>query len=89
VVVKTAGLVGVAVQGDGDLAFMVTDDDGQTLPEGNVDRDLKGSEGTKMVSLLIAEPGTYRRDRYKSGRDVRPDKHQVPGIVECDSPGLG
>jgi hypothetical protein len=60
VVAKTAGLLGIAVQGEGDLAFQVTDEDGQTLPDGNVDRDLNGSEGTEMVSMLIPEPGTYK-----------------------------
>ena len=60
VVAKTAGLLGVAIQRDGDLAFAVTDEDGQTLPDGAVDRDLNGSEGTEMVSLLIAEAGTYK-----------------------------
>lgn len=59
-VAKTAGLLAVALQGDGDLAFAVTDEDGQTLPDGNVDRDLNGSSGTEMVSLLIPEPGTYK-----------------------------
>lgn len=59
-VAKTAGLLGVAVQGDGDLAFSVTDEDGQQLPDGNVDRDLNGSEGTEMISMLISEPGTYK-----------------------------
>lgn len=60
VVAKTAGLLAVALQGDGDLAFAVTDEDGQTLPDGNVDRDLNGSSGTEMVSMLIPEPGTYK-----------------------------
>jgi uncharacterized protein YfaP (DUF2135 family) len=65
---KTAGLLGVAVQGDGDLAFSVTDEDGQQLPDGNVDRDLNGSEGTEMVSMLISEPGTYKvRVRVQGG----------------------
>ncbi len=68
VVAKTAGLLGVALQGDGDLAFSVADEDGQTLPDGNVDRDLNGSEGTEMVSLLIPEPGTYKvRVRVQGG----------------------
>lgn len=58
-VAKTAGLLGIALQGEGDLAFQVTDEDGQTLPDGNVDRDLNGSAGTEMVSMLISEPGTY------------------------------
>src|SRR5687768_153757 len=59
-VAKTAGLLAVAVNGEGDLAFQVADEDGQTMPDGNIDRDLKGSEGTEMASVLITEPGTYR-----------------------------
>ena len=68
-VAKTAGLLGVAIQGEGDLAFVVTDEDGQTLPDGNVDRDLNGSEGTEMVSMMIPEPGTYKvRVRVQGGQ---------------------
>ena len=59
-VAKTAGLLAIALQGEGDLAFSVTDEDGQTLPDGNVDRDLNGSSGTEMVSMMIAEPGSYK-----------------------------
>jgi hypothetical protein len=57
---KTAGVVVVAVQGDGDLALQVTDEDGQALPDGSADRDLNGSEGTEMLSMIIPEPGSYR-----------------------------
>ena len=60
VVAKTAGVLVVAVKGDGDLNLRVADEDGQTLPDGSVDRDMNGSEGTEMLSMLIAEPGTYR-----------------------------
>lgn len=59
-VAKTAGLLAVAIQGEGDLALTVADEDGQTMPDGNVDRDLNGSSGTEMLSLLIPEPGTYK-----------------------------
>jgi hypothetical protein len=38
----------------------VADEDGQTMPDGNVDRDFNGSSGTEMLSLLIPEPGAYR-----------------------------
>ena len=68
VVAKTAGLLAVAISGDGDLAFQVTDEDGQTLPEGTVDRDLNGNNGHEMVSLLLPEPGTYKvRVRAQGG----------------------
>jgi hypothetical protein len=68
VIAKTAGLLAVALSGDGDLAFQVTDEDGQTLPDGNVDRDLNGNDGHEMVSLLLPEAGTYKvRVRAQSG----------------------
>jgi hypothetical protein len=65
---KTAGVLTVAVHGEGDLAFTVTDADGQTLPEGNIDRDMHGDAGLEMISVLIPEPGTYRvRVRLQGG----------------------
>ena len=68
VVAKTAGLLSVAVAGNGDLAFQVTDEDGQALPDGNVDRDLNGNDGHEMVALILPEPGTYKvRVRAQGG----------------------
>ena len=68
VVAKTAGLLSVAIAGEGDLAFQVTDEDGQALPEGNVDRDLNGNDGHEMVALILPEPGTYKvRVRAQGG----------------------
>src|SRR5262245_50293539 len=68
VVAKTAGLLAVAVSGDGDLAIQVADEDGQTLPEGSADRDLNGKNGHEMLSLLLPEPGTYKvRVRAQGG----------------------
>jgi hypothetical protein len=68
VVAKTAGVLTVAVHGDGDLALMVADADGQTLPEGSVDRDMNGSAGTEMMSMVIPDAGTYRvRVRLQGG----------------------
>jgi hypothetical protein len=67
-VAKTAGVLVAAVRGDGDLVLNVTDEDGQTLPDGSSDRDLNGSEGTEMISMVIPEPGTYRvRVRVQGG----------------------
>ncbi|MGQ0735005.1 MAG: PPC domain-containing protein [Acidobacteriota bacterium] len=68
VTAKTAGVLVVAVQGDGDLALQVTDSDGQILPDGSVDRDLNGSQGTEMLSIVIPEPGAYKvRIRLQGG----------------------
>ena len=60
VVAKTAGVLVAAVKGDADLVLSVTDSDGQTVPEGRSDKDINGSEGTEMVSVVIPEAGTYR-----------------------------
>lgn len=68
VAAKTAGVLTVAINGEGDMAFTVTDADGQTLPDGSVDRDLNGNSGLEMASITIPEPGTYRvRVRVQSG----------------------
>jgi hypothetical protein len=56
----TAGVLTVAVQGDGDLALNITDQDGQAVAEGSADRDLYGSSGTEQVMVTITEPGAYR-----------------------------
>lgn len=60
VVAKTAGVLVAAIKGDDDLVLHVTDSDGQTIPEGRSDRDLNGSSGTELVSVVIPEPGNYR-----------------------------
>ncbi len=58
---KTAGLISVAVQGTGgDLALVIADEDGQPLPDGNVDRDLNGNSATEQASVTITEPGSYQ-----------------------------
>jgi hypothetical protein len=65
---KTAGVLTIAINGEGDLAFAVTDADGQTLPDANIDRDLNGNSGLEMASVLIPEPGSYRvRVRLQGG----------------------
>jgi hypothetical protein len=60
VVAKTAGVLVAAIKGDDDLVLHVTDSDGQTIPEGRSDRDLNGSGGTELVSVVIPEPGNYK-----------------------------
>jgi hypothetical protein len=57
---KTAGVLSVAVQGTGDLALALVDQDGQSVPDGTADRDLNGSSGTELLSVTITEPGPYR-----------------------------
>jgi hypothetical protein len=60
VAAKTAGVLTVAVQGSGDIALQLVDEDGQVMPDGSADRDLNGSEGTELLSATITEPGAYR-----------------------------
>jgi hypothetical protein len=57
---KAAGVLSVAVQGTGDLALALLDQDGQSVPDGTADRDLNGSAGTELLSVTITEPGPYR-----------------------------
>lgn len=56
---RTAGVLSVAVQGTGDLALQLVDEDGQVLPNGSADRDLTGNEGMELLSTTVTEPGTY------------------------------
>jgi hypothetical protein len=71
VVAKTAGVLTVAVQGSGDLVIQVIDPDGQTLPEGSIDRDVGGQEGTELGSVTLPEAGTYRvRVRTRSPKST-------------------
>lgn len=60
VVAKTAGVLVAAVRGDGDMVVQVTDSDGQVLPEGRSDRDLNGSTGNELLSVILPEAGSYR-----------------------------
>jgi hypothetical protein len=56
----TAGVLSIALQGDGDLAIVVIDSDGQPVQDGSSDRDMYGSPGTEQMLVTIPEPGTYR-----------------------------
>jgi len=68
VVAKSAGVLSVAVKGQGDLSLQLVDEDGQVLPNGSADRDLNGDEGTELLSATISEPGSYRvRVRRQGG----------------------
>jgi hypothetical protein len=56
----TAGVLTVAVAGDGDLEIAITDEDGQPVHGGVADDDLFGSTGTEQATVTLTEPGTYR-----------------------------
>ncbi len=56
-----AGLLTVAVRGaNGDLWLTVTDDVGQTMPDGRSDRDLGGSGGAEQFVVTLATTGRYQ-----------------------------
>jgi hypothetical protein len=57
---SSAGVLTVAVKGEGDLMLEVADSDGQVLPDGSSDRDLFGALGNELLSVILGEPGTYR-----------------------------
>lgn len=69
VVAKSAGVLSVAVKGQGDLSLQLVDEDGQVLPNGSADRDMNGDEGTELLSATISEPGTYRVRVRRQGGD--------------------
>jgi hypothetical protein len=56
----TAGVLTIAVNGTGDLAISVVDADGQAVPDGQVDQDLRGSMGTEQLMVTLTEAGRYR-----------------------------
>ena len=58
--VESAGVLAVAVHGEGDLVLLVMDGDGQLLPDGRSDRDLNGNPGVEMLTATIGEEGEYR-----------------------------
>lgn len=57
---KTAGVIVAAINGEPDLVLQVVDADGQTIQDGRSDRDLDGSAGKELISVILPEPGTYR-----------------------------
>lgn len=56
----TAGVLSIAVQGNGDLALRMIDEDDQPVPDGSTDGDRFGSVGTEMLIVTLTEPGVYR-----------------------------
>lgn len=56
----SAGVLTVAVQGEGDLVLVVLDADGQPLADGRSDRDMGGNPGLEMATVTLVEPGDYR-----------------------------
>ena len=57
----SAGVLTVVIRAAGqtDLVLMVTDRDGQVLPDGESDQDLGGNSGAEQVAVTIPRRGTY------------------------------
>ena len=53
------GVLTVAVNGVADLILTVTDEDGQVLPDGRADRDLRGVVGAEMLAVVLPRRGAY------------------------------
>ncbi len=58
---ETAGILTVVVRStdESDLVLMVTDADGQTLPEGRSDQDLGGDSGAEQFAVTLPRAGMY------------------------------
>jgi hypothetical protein len=58
---QAAGILTVAVRGEGDTDFvlLVTDEDGQPLVDGRSDRDIGGRTGAEQVTVDVPGPGRY------------------------------
>ncbi len=58
---ETAGILTVVVRStdESDLVLVVTDADGQTLPEGRSDQDLGGDSGAEQFAVTLPRAGMY------------------------------
>lgn len=59
---QSAGVLAVALASsteEVDLVLVVTDGDGQPLPDGRSDRDLHGNRAHEYLAVLLPEPGSY------------------------------
>lgn len=56
----SAGSLSVAVHSESDVTIRVTDEDGQTLPDGTSDQDLFGAGGNEQIIVALPERGEYR-----------------------------
>jgi hypothetical protein len=59
---EMAGVLTVVVRAtnETDLVLLVTDADGQTLPQGRSDQDLGGDSGAEQFAVTLPRAGTYR-----------------------------
>lgn len=67
----TAGVLTVAVLGDGDLVIEVFGADGEPVPDGMSDRDINGDTGRELLAVTLTAPGDYRvRVRVQFGEET-------------------
>jgi hypothetical protein len=71
----SAGVLTIALNGTGDLAIMVSDADGQPVPQGQTDQDLFGSTGTEQLMVTITEAGRYKIEIRQ--QDSGPSKFEI------------
>jgi hypothetical protein len=68
---ETAGILTIVVRStdESDLVLVVTDADGQTLPEARSDRDLGGDSGAEQFAVTLPRAGMYhvRIELFGSG----------------------
>lgn len=68
---KSAGVLTVAARAtdESDLILVVTDADGQQLPEGRSDQDIGGNSGAEQLAITIPRAGAYfvRVETFLSG----------------------
>lgn len=59
---ESAGVLTIVVrsQDETDLFLLVTDADGQPLPEGRSDQDLGGDSGAEQFAVTLPRPGRYQ-----------------------------
>ena len=75
----------VTVQGTGDLALRIVDEDGQLVPDGSTDGDRMGSSGTELIMVTLTEPGAYQVQVRQ--QDSGPAKFQI-GAAWISFPGF-
>ncbi len=67
----SAGVLTVAVLGEGDLVIEVLDAGGEQVPDGMSDRDINGNTGRELLAVTLTAPGDYRvRVRVQFGEET-------------------
>ena len=85
---SSAGVLTIVVRsaGETDLFLVVTDGDGQPLPEGRSDQDLGGDQGAEQFAITLPRSGRYRVRVEAYGEGAAPFKI---GVSWLPFPSLG